>query len=682
MKSRVWFVCLLAFLLSATSVLAQQQRSTAKSPAEQGHADAYYHYTLGHLYAELAASVPNHPDYLDKAIDNYRAALEADPGMGYLVEELSELYIMAGRMREAEQQAQDTLKKDPNNITARRILARIYYRQIADNRQRPDEEMVKRAIEQYKKLSELQPKDVDVWVDLGRLNKILQKSPEAEAAYNKALEIEPDNEDALIGLAVVYQDLGDRAKVSEILRRIVASDPSPNTLTALARSYEQQDEYGLAAETYRQAVAMTPDNAALQQALAQNLAMSGHQDEALEIYQKLVEKDPSDAESHLRISQIYTRKGEFDKAWAELQEAKKSAPDSTEVLYHEINLLESMGKTSDAIARLKELLDNSRKTTYSTGERANRALFLERLAVLYRSDEQYDNAVKTFEELRDLDPDLDARVSAQIGDTYRQGRQFQKAADVLNDAFKKYPDNRTIAVVRATVLADLGDSDKAVAAIEKLTKGRNDLDSYMTLAQIYEKTKRFPEMAQAIQKALEVASNDDERSGVLFMQGAMYERQKRIDEAETSFRKVLELDPDNSSALNYLGYMFADQDVKLDEALNLIKKALELEPNNGAYLDSLGWVYYRMDRLDEAETYLRQAVDKVSTDPVVHDHLGDVYFQEGNLKDAITHWRISLQNWATSSAAEKDPAQIAALQKKLEGAEVRLAREAGTAAKP
>jgi tetratricopeptide (TPR) repeat protein len=216
--------------------------------------------------------------------------------------------------------------------------------------------------------------------------------------------------------------------------------------------------------------------------------------------------------------------------------------------------------------------------------------------------------------------------------------------------------------------------------VQELTSGKDDRESRFTRAQIYEKTKRYDLMAEELEALLAQSRTDDEKSSVLFMSGAMYERQKRYDEAESAFRKVLELDPDNSSAMNYLGYMFADRNVKLEEALQLIKRALEYDPANGAYLDSLGWVYYRMDRLPEAEETLLIAAQKVPRDPVVHDHLGDVYFGSGKLREAIAQWKVSLREWTTSPASEKDLAQMASVQKKLEGAEVQLASESTGAA--
>ena len=538
--------------------------------------------------------------------------------------------------------------------------------------------MLARAIEQYVKLSELLPDDVDVWLMLGRLHRVAQDSVESETAYKKVLEIEEDNEDALMGLASVYAGLGDNPRAAEMLRRLVAMNPSIGTLTGLAQTYEQQREYDLAAETFRRALELSPDNTNIKRALAENLFLSRKYDESAEFYQQVAAEQEQDFYSRLRLSQIFSRQRDFNKARQFLDEAKNIAPENIEVRYNDISLLESEGRTDEAIILIKEILKGTENSSYNSGERSNRTVFLERLGLMHRNQEQFEEAIEVFNQLQELDPELEARAAAQIADTYRQAKEFDKAAEHINAAYEKFPDDRMINVIRASVMADQGKADKAVAAIKKLVKGGKDLDSYITLAQIYEKTKRYGAMSKVLDEALEISETDDDKVAVLFMRGAMYERMKQHEKAENDFREVLKLSPDNASAMNYLGYMIADRNVRLQEAHDLISKALEYEPHNGAYLDSLGWVYYRMDRLEEAEEYLLRAVEKVSRDPVVHDHLGDVYNKLGNLKKAIEHWRNSLKEWEASSAGEKDPSQVSAIQKKLEGAEVRLARESSS----
>jgi len=247
---------------------------------------------------------------------------------------------------------------------------------------------------------------------------------------------------------------------------------------------------------------------------------------------------------------------------------------------------------------------------------------------------------------------------------------------------KKYPDDKVLHGVRASILADVGKTDEAVAEVKKLMDGKNDREAYITLAQIYEKAKDYPSMAKAIDSADKLSDDKDEKESIAFMRGAMLEKQKNFDAAEREFRRVLELNPKNSSALNYLGYMLADRNVRLPEALSMIKQALEQDPDNGAYLDSLGWVYFRMGDLDNAEQNLQRAIERFSKDPTVHDHLGDVYFKKGRLKDAIAQWQASLQEWQNTSASEMDQSEVAKVQKKLEGARVRLARESGSGPVP
>ncbi len=675
MIKRTLFICLLAGAVLAGFPASAQDQSGDATSADK--ADAYYHYALGHLYFDLAVHYGSKGDFVNQAIDNYNKALEEDPNAAYLNEELSELYIRAGRLREAVTEFEATLRRDPNNINARRILARIYTSLLGDEQANSiNSEMLSKALEQYQKITELDPKDEDSWVMLGRLHKLNTDSVAAEDAYKKALEINPDSEGALLGLAMVYSDLGDLSRTAETLRKVAGSDPSLRTLVFLAGTYEKMHDYALAAETYREALKLDPDRPEIKRALGQSLLMSNDLDGAAKIFEELVEADPTDADANLRLSQIYRQRGDLDKARKSLDAALKAEPGDLEVQYANVNLLEVEGKTDEAISVLKQILDSTARASYSEGEKSNREVFLERLGLMYKSADRYDEAVAIFRQLGELDADNDARISAQIADTYRQANDFDKALEVIEEAHQRHPDDETVASIRATVLADLGRSDEAVAAIREVTKGHEDRSSYLTQAQIFEKTKNWDLMEGALDKALELSNDDDERATVLFMQGAMHERQKSFDKAEAAFREVLRISPDNASAMNYLGYMLADRNVKLEEAHDLISKALKYEPNNGAYLDSLGWVYYRMNRFEEAEDCLRRAVAQEGSDPVVQDHLGDVYFQLGRLRDAISHWRKSLERWEASPASEKDPAQVAEVQRKLEGAEVQLAKQA------
>ena len=169
--------------------------------------------------------------------------------------------------------------------------------------------MVKKAIEQFEKITEGDPKDVESWLMLGRLNKIAQNSTEALKDYKKALALDPDNEDAMTGLAMVYTDLGDNKAAADLLRKVADKNPNPHSLINLAGVYEQLKDYSLASEMLRRALEQQPGNSDLKQMLAEDLVQADQIDEAAKLYQDLVDEDPKDARPLLSFPRFTARRG-------------------------------------------------------------------------------------------------------------------------------------------------------------------------------------------------------------------------------------------------------------------------------------------------------------------------------------------------------------------------------------
>ena len=665
-----------AVIVMLTAGCAAWGQNTSAAGETVDHASAYYHYSLAHIYAEMAAE-PGGREYADKAIDNYKQALKADPNSAAISEELAEFYVAAGLLSDAESDAQKTLANNPKDLGALRMLARIYTSQIGGPNNRINQDMLKKAIDQYKKISEVAPRDVDAWTMLGRLEKAAQDNAEAERAFKKALEVDPDNEEALTGLSLVYLDLGNSQAAADTLKLLAEKNPSAGSLKTLAEAYEQMKEFGLAADALKKAVALNPPNAAeLRQEMAEDLVYAQRYPEALQIYQDLVADDPNDAQSYMRISQIYSRQRKFNDAVAASEKALAADPANLEIRYNQVTILEAQGKTQQAIQTLKDILDSTAKKTYTRPDRGPRVVLLQRLAELYRDQEQTDQAVDAFRQMAEVDSDMGPRVAAEIVETYRGGHDFAKAQKEADADLQKYPDDRTLHVAHASLLADLGKNDQAISEVKKLMDGKNDADTDLRLAQIYDKARKFEDAGKALDAAEKLSTNDEERENIWFARGAMYERMKKIDLSEAEFRKVLKVDPDNAGALNYVGYMLADRNMRLPESLDMITKALELSPENGAYLDSLGWVYFRLGRLADAEENLRKAIVKTNSDPTVHDHLAQVLLAESKVQEAIQQWQISLKNWDAGAPADLEPAEVAKTKSNLANAQSRLAKEA------
>jgi tetratricopeptide (TPR) repeat protein len=639
-------------------------------------ASAYYYFTVAHMYADLAGQTGNR-EYVSKAIDNYKQAIKADPTAAAISEELSDFYIQAGRAREAQSEAEEALRQNPNDLTALRLLAKIFTGQISTGQQnRLDEAMLRRAIEQYQKIVALAPKDIDSWVMLGRLQKIAQNSVESRKAYEKAIELDPDSEDALTGLALVYSDLGDSQKATDLLKQLAAKHPSTRSLQALAQAYEQMRQWGPAADALKQALSSNPPNAAdIKKTMAEYLLRAERYDEAIRTYQDLLAEDPNDSQSYLRISQIYRQQRNLPKAREAADKARAIDPMSPDIRLNDAYILQAEGKPVEAINTLKDLLTATQKRTYTNAERQTRAQLLMQLSAFYRDADQTELAVDALRQAADVDPERANGKVIAIVETYREAHEFSKAQQELDGALKKSSDDRDLHATRATLLADLGKTDQAVSEAKKLLGGKDDREAYLTLAAIYDKAKKFEDMGKALDQAAKLSQSNEEKLTIDFQRGAMYERMKKIDLAEQQFRKVLEADPGNPGAMNYLGYMLADRNIRLQEALEYITKAVDKEPENGAYIDSLGWVYFRLGRLEEAETNLRRAVQKTPHDPTVHDHLAEVLMRQGKVREALAQWQMSLKEWETGAPADLDNSEVAKVKNKLENAKVRLAQE-------
>ncbi len=643
----------------------------AASPAADDKAAIYYNFAMGRLYAELAANEGNKNNYIGQAIQHYREALRLDPHDGLIFDELTDLYIQTNRLADAVSLAEDLLKTDPQNLDARRMLGRVYTRMIGEGQGgRVDEKYVRQAIEQFQQITAKDPKDTESWVMLGRLYRVSNSSPEAEKAYRAALAVEPNNEDAITGLAMLYADLGDSKKAIDTLKDVANQSPNERTLQFLAEQYEQMKDYKDAAAALKKAYDLAPDNLRIARSLAQDLMYSDQLDAALKLFQEIGAEDPHDWDAQVYISKIYTAKHDLANARAALEKAKKASPENLDVRYQDAQLLLAENKNDQALETLKSMLDDTMRRSYSKAEADLRSRLLEEYGIVSRNSGKYDQALDAFRQFGQLGADYAVRAEVQIIDTWRQKKDYTAALKEAETAVKKYPDKNELKIERASVLADAGKLDEGAAGL----KGIKDVDTQLALAQLYEKAKRYPDMGKTLEAAEQAARNDDDRERIYFMRGAMYERMKKYDESEAAFRKVLAINPDNAEALNYLGYMLADRGVRLEEAQNLIQKALDQAPNNGAFLDSLGWVYYRQGKLNEAEGLLVQAIEQIGDDGTVHDHLGDVYFKLGKTKEAVAQWQASLQQFR-KSPEDADADEVAKVARKLEDARVKLAKE-------
>ncbi len=668
---------ILAIAFCATGAAAQtvapasQASKSAGAPlysqADQSkRAEAYTDFMLGHL-AEQQFDETGKSELASQAIEYYQKAHALDSDAA-ITERLAEVYAASQRTDEAIRQAKSALEQDPDNLAAHRLLARIYIHNLGDmNPDSGQKEMISLAVEQLKAVQRLDPTDVESQLWLAHLYGFQNKPQQTEQVLRGILSHSADNEGALEQLSQLYLDEGRPQDAISVLKNAASSSNSAALYDLLGTAYAKSNNFPGAEEAFQRAVTLEPDEASHRKGLAQALLSDHKYEQALSQYERLTKIEPDNPENYLRMSQIYRHLNQLDKSENNLMQAKKYAPGSLEVLYNEALLYEAQARYKDAIQVLSDAIAGV-KAQQQEGQPAPNALTIlyEQLGMAYRQSGDFSSAERSFEDMQQLGPASQKRGELLLIDTYRTSGDIKRAIAEAEKARTADPADQSLAVTYAMLLGDNGQTDDATKVLRSLIHGnQTDRETYLDLAQIEERGKRYADAQTDANKALSMSQDDSDKETVWFLLGSIYDGQKQYDQAEQMFRKALAINPHDAMVLNYYGYMLADRGIRLDEAITMIRSAVVEDPTNGAYLDSLGWAYYKQGNLAEAQQYLQQAVSHSANDPTVLGHLGEVYAKLGQTGRAEQTWEKALVYWHKALPADYEAEKVSDLVTKL-----------------
>ena len=666
----------------AQAAPAKAAESASNAATLPDRAQSYFHMALAGAYEEDAVA-EGRPEYVTRAIEEYKLALNADPRSPQLNDALADLYFRTGRIREAEATARGLLKTSPDDVDAHKLLGRIYLRQLGEGQNpvsstSPSGNTLDQAIAEFEKIVALTPKSVEDRMVLGQLYTVKHEAKKAEDQFKTAQAIEPDSEEVVLNLAHLYGESGDFQHAAKVIEDVSVADRTPRMEFALGAVYDQLKQPKDAIAAYQRATDMEPGDPHTMEALAQALLNDNQIDEALKQYQDLAKADPGNTEALIHIGEIQRRQGKYEDALATIRKARKQDSTSLEAGYNEGLLLDVLGRFDEAAQTYEGMVDQTSHANgaYTTEEKNNRGIFLERLGSVYHEQNKTEQAIATYQKMVDMGGDSALRGFQGQADTYRDARMFDKAIEVSRKAVDADPKNHDFKLMLASELIDQNKVDEGMALAKGLLNNTDeDRLVWLALGQMDVRLRRWKDADEAFTKATALTTKKEDRTYLLFLRGELAERQKHFEPAEQLFHQVLDIDPANAMTLNYLGYMLADKGIRLPEALKMIRKAVDIEPGNGAYLDSLGWVYFKLGQYELAEDNLRQAVQRDQTDPTVHEHMGDLYEKTGRIRQAAAQWQLSLDEFAKSAPADVEPGDAAKVQKKLDSARIKLAKQ-------
>lgn len=287
------------------------------------------------------------------------------------------------------------------------------------------------------------------------------------------------------------------------------------------------------------------------------------------------------------------------------------------------------------------LLINTR--AFAFDKKASLALSHYIMGVVYDDLGDADKAIKEYNKALKIDKESSV-IHLNVAATYIKKNDIPKAIEELKIASALAPDAIEPQAILVILYSSQGKDDLSTSAYETALKNASKLspknvDIYKSLGIIYLQQGKLKEAESAYKLVLGLEPQDAEAN---FYLGSIYEELKNRELAKKYVKAALEARPDYYEALNFLGYIYVEENQNLGQAEAMIRKALEFDPDNGAYTDSLGWLYFKKGNLKEALKYLEKA-SALFEDPVILDHLGDVYYKLRDLEKAKSSWQKSLQ---------------------------------------
>jgi len=456
---------------------------------------------------------------------------------------------------------------------------------------------------------ELEPGDTETRLFLGQLHRLSHDLPSAEIAL-RTEKGEPIDPDAAFLLFQVYLEAGRLDEALAAAQWLVVHEPAElRGRFALANVFQRQGKVIESERTLRDALQIDPGNLRVYSALARSMRERGDRAGEIRIYREVLDLDPDHLPTLIALGETQMDGNDLEGAIVTFKEIERRYPEDMRSIV--------------------------------------------RLGFLQYEARDFAGAAARFERAFAADPQ-EYEYAFFLG----VARRRMGAADAAIEAFRRippdhahYPEARTQI---ASILERRGDYPAALAEVELAAARAPDRQLELYKATLRAKTGDFDGAVADLQRLLDEQPNDDE---MLYNIGMLYGEAKRTDEALQYMHRALELNPDNASALNYIGYTWAEKGINLDEAERMISRAVELRPDDGYIVDSLGWVHYvrakaltaqgrsseAQKHLDAALTHLERADQLTGGDPVVSEHLGDTYLLLDQKRHALDRFEEAIR---------------------------------------
>jgi tetratricopeptide (TPR) repeat protein len=583
------------------------------------------------ILRKIAGIAGGHLGELDRAIDAQARALKEDPSLAESRQELEQLAEHAN--------AWDTLIKIYNDVATSLHdpqLSRLYWMRLAGIEERLSK--VDQAAKSYERVLAADPSDGEALAAMDALYRRTGHWQKLIGVFRRRIELSDDaseREGLYAQMAQVYEDRLEKPdEAIAAYREVLALDPtSAVALGALDALFTRRGLWQELAENLETQLSLA-DTDESQLGLMLRLAAlreqrMGEVDAAIDGYRQVLERDPTNPEAlsslerlattdanSLAIAEIleplYRSQGDYQKLIrvTEVQVGRTEDPErKVELLQQIAGLYEDaagdLNASFDTMARAlavdpanestQEALD---RLARSTGRFQDLARVFENLAAAQTEPELgsalYSAAARVFEnDVRDLERAIELyRRVLSIDPTNLPATE---ALQTLFQSSERYSDMSLILQRRAEILEDvdakkealfqaamleeevLERPDNAIGAYLKVLEiDAEDLRSIDSLIKLYLGLSRWEELLSVYSKKADLVVDPEEKKHILYQVGAVYERElKDVARAIDTYQKVLELDPDDLTALGRLDVLYQTAG-NWQELLSILQHEAEL----------------------------------------------------------------------------------------------------------
>lgn len=503
----------------------------------------------------------------------------------------SRFHIKAKDIGKAQLSLEKAIELDPHSYILNRDLIRIHL--VQQNKDK--------AIELVDKLVQNNPDNVESLLLFVQLKKDDIQEDELIGILEKILKLDPENKETFLRLGQVYMDKENKAKALSLFKTMAERFPEYYVAWYyLGEIYLFEKKYDLAKPAFDRTIALEPE--LVEPKLQLIKVLKGLREEngltqIESVYTDILALDPINNRALLGIALTRYKLGKKKEAEKMFQDLGRESDQNTKILMTAVDEYLTEDTREDALIVFPQMLNGNPESgtlNYFT-------------AIAFQDRKDFNKALFHYEKIKPKHP------------------QYQKAG-----------------LSMALIYKEMDKIDRAVELLEKrLQETPKDVETMSYLSSFYETLNQYDKGIALLQKGIEYAPKD---TSLRFRLGALLDKAGFNDQALDAMRAIIEIDPNDASALNYLGYSYADQNIRLDEALTLIQRANTIRPDDGYITDSLGWVYYRLGKYDQAVKYLEKAAMLTDYDTIIADHLADAYLKIGKKDKAIAMYKKALAN--------------------------------------